>query len=349
MGYSHNENTWEPASNLKGCQDKLRKFLRRIKEENIESDEEVGMSDSEWSDEYDDEIHYCQPEDELKKIAEEYFDRKIVDQLPEDFGPDPLHLQTLVPREWLSDFLIDDCINHMINKFDLSQKFHYIPHHYFSAVLAQVRNDNNSKAGYIPIPVVEYLSNYKVGQSNVVLVCCSTGSPSNNFSDQNSAEHFLLGVILKQQDKIVLLDSLKDGKAAEPRGDIFRALACILVAMYRVENLTATPREYQYIYSKDCRRQNNNYDCGVYVIMNALCILLGKAMKNYPTSLCRKFIYSIMRDVVVRDPSPKRDFVVDANLVGRARREAKEFADEPLPLIEKKTTSKLMTSIGSRE
>ena len=338
-GYPSSDNTWEPESNLRNAKDKLKEYNKRRADRKArglpeDDPEDIVIDEDEWEDDFDDSIIYYDPGPDLEEIAKDIFQKTIVKELPSKKDM-PINTVTLSNREWLSDFFIDDCVFHMLRKFESGKKVVYVPHHHFASVLFAVRHGKE-----VPKHVIQYLANHRAGLATAVFVCCSTGTMG---SDEKSAEHFMLGVICKQRDQTVILDSIKDGSVT-PRRDVFRALAAIYVVMYRVEGFRSLPNEYEYIYSKDCRRQTNSYDCGIYVLMNILSILRGRAYKNIPSLLSRKFFYTIMKGVNEGEPPIKREAsaVYDVNM---AMIESKTFRTDFAPTIDKLLTTKIMLTL----
>lgn len=102
--------------------------------------------------------------------------------------------------------------------------------------------------------------------AEVVIVLCCTGTTT------ESAEHWVLGVISKEEEATFVMDSIEDSKC---RNKVFKCLAIVLRMMYDIEGLSV-PDSWRNVYCDDCAIQRNNYDCGLYVVLYVYSILQGK-------------------------------------------------------------------------
>lgn len=332
-GYSDGDNTWEPLENLENCPLKVKEFeekLLRMKEAGKPTDD-VEISEDEEDDEEDDAeavLLY-----DAKIVLDEVLKRARTFELeavPADLRP---NMECLASRQWVTDFLIDDTIIFLLDLFKMNDKVVYLPHHCFANILKAVETHN-----YIPNSVLEYLSNQNAGLANVILVCASTAAGGTD----KEAEHFALGVIVKSGEKVILLDSIKES-GREPRRDIFKALHAIFSASRKLQGL-GRPDDMQFIYSRDSLQQKNNYDCGLYVILNVIILLTRKQVKpgSAKSQLLRRFVYTLMNGRNVQQPPQKRTAPPDAQLLGATKREAKDIVDQGDMQIERKKTNAMV-------
>jgi Ulp1 family protease len=195
--------------------------------------------------------------------------------------------------------------------------------------------------------VLIYLFNQRALLADIVLVLTCTGNGSGN----DSAEHWILGVISKPKETVYLLDSLEHAKM---RPTIFKNLGILVDLMYRAENLSTNVNEWKYIYSNNCSLQENSFDCGIFSILNAYTILQMTKMPEVSSEMGRRWVLTHLKKYVANDsveaPIKPRDSIITDKTIGFAVRIALQIAkgdeEEPFePLIICENTNKTMRKL----
>lgn len=337
-GYPDEDNSWEPATNLSNCPKLLKEFQARLNKRQSEGKE---IDDVELTDEEDeDDMAGAGSADEvdtydLKEVLYDVLRQADVEDMLSDL-PDTLSspMKCLQKRNWLSDFLIDDTIMFLLKLYKLDQKVVYVPHHHFVRVLKSVENTNN----FLSNTVLEFLWHHCAGLADTILVCTSTAT-----GGEMEAEHFALGVIVKLEEKVILLDSMKVSGHG-PRKNIFKALHVIL-AISRKLSEVGRPVETEYIYSRDCPSQANSHDCGVFVLMNVVTLLTRKMVTKDTIRgvMFRRFLYTLMNDRTVSEPPQKKTDPAPDLLLGATKREANHIIKfEEFEIVRKNTNAMII-------
>lgn len=334
-GYSSSDNTWEPESNLTHSKDLLEEYHSTLKDGDF-----VGSKMSKIK-------------EDLQKRMTEKFKQEIIEFCSKHGIPEleniprvpPAEFECLKPRNWLNNFVLDDFINVIISKFP-EKKIAYVDNHTFNYIHNPVLKhfEKNQSLEFVPNVCLEYIFKRNIISADVILVCCST---SGGTGDQSS-QHWLLGVILKWEMQVILLDSMEDTK--DNRLNVFRSLAALVYIIYRVANFTTDPLDWNYIYSSDCLPQDNNYDCGLFVCLNAFSILSGVHMAKVDSAFGRRFIYNILKDGnhtphYMTHINMTNNSGVDPLIMGRTKSGVKDALLEMTPAIFIQETNELLLDL----
>lgn len=270
LGYPWSDNTWEPLANLTKCTGLVVEF-----EEYVKSRGARGLAPTPTNSEDEDR------DDDL--ISEEFdlgADRVPMKQFIEEFVKDNMKgvelnclpdksFADLQPKQQLTNFTVDDTIYILLHHLEL-KRVGFIPNYVFSTVYSHL----NSVSLFNFRGPLQYIHRHSIGTCDYVLVACSTHTEGAD-PDTN---HFVLGVICKNKQKVVVLDSLLVDKKSpkdeqQARDNIFKALGMFVILNFKAMKLAPCLEDWEFIYSKDCPQQRNNFDCGIYTVMNALYIM----------------------------------------------------------------------------
>ena len=242
-------------------------------------------------------------------------------------NPLPDRYESLAPREWISNFIIDDMIQSLINQYELNGIVVYVPSNYFK--YAQTGNSYKE--------IATYLHKQKANGAELILCLCCTGQGI-------SAEHWILGVISKKNETIFVLDSWDSNSN---RREIFKCLNIYITLMTFTEGLSVDLEDWENVYSDDCPLQRNSYDCGLFAVLFAHAIF-QKCKPQYPpkhlSSLHgRRWIYTHLKkyvgdqtvDTKAMPRQPPRD-----KDIGTALKEAIMVYKEYDPIIHSKKCRK---------
>lgn len=333
------EMTWEPLDCLTNCHDKLKEFLKQVEERKMRGlPGTPPPSDTEEPDEEADEgkdlgIDRVDLKTFAKlRIAPKYLNNHI-SKLPKPSGAQnlPEMYHELLSGQQLTNFMIDDVILIFIAELKL-KRVGYISNFHFGTVYSNLGSPNDLVAECSEI--AKHIHLHSINTANYVLVCCSTKDAKRESMNDN---HFVLGVICKMSQKIIVLDSLRV-RASSPEieikqiNKIFCALGVIAVINFSLMGLTMDPDDWSFIYSTDCPQQSNDYDCGVFTIINALYILTNTrppkdSLGNSISVLARSFIYSFrLKWDQVPLPQLSNTNLPDHKYTHAALKAAREFA-----------------------
>lgn len=313
-GWSNMHNTWEPLDNLEGCKLLIDEFEEKYKEYNSrgltsyppdsdddDDDYENVVDDSDSGSENNDRVNL---KEMIKKFMKKYFSHIDLDNQHSQAEYNDIRedgLKELAPKQEITNFIIDDAFPGLIRTIGLTN-VGYIPTYLFSAVYADTGVPTYDKYENL----FSYINRYSINTADYIFVACST----NCAEFPSATNHFILGVICKSKQKIIVLDSLRVSKKStnlekKQRNKIFESLGMITAMNFKLMNLTVDLTDWDLIYSTDCPQQNNNFDCGVYTIINAIYIMLNERPPKDTlrfSTYARRFIYHIVKIARARYP-----------------------------------------------
>ena len=357
-GYPETDNTWEPESNLQNCGNILSDFKKRLVEREKAGKQiwDIDFSEEEYpDDEFSDvdDVELWPLDDVLDPVLKKcgLSSKSLNDSIPGNLPP---ALQCLAPKEWFTNFVIDDAITFLLNLYGMSDRVVYVDHNLFSMVFNSIETKNGIP-GFLPVQVINFLYKHSAFTAPVVLVATSTSTGSDEKSDVSpSAEHFALGLICKFEEKIILLDSIDDTNRLKPRETIFKSLYSIMEAMYRLATPQplACPDEVEFIYSKDCIKQNNYYDCGPYVLLNVIMMLTKRIVdpKSIRSRTIRRALYLMLKNKVsgtqldIEYPDGKKEDEPTGAVQGAVKREVQQIIKNLDVIVKRRNTNALLVS-----
>ncbi|RWS23368.1 uncharacterized protein B4U80_13392 [Leptotrombidium deliense] len=174
-------------------------------------------------------------------------------------------METLLPQQWVSSFVIDPLIFEMIRVHRVSSAILYIPSYSF-------------KYADILFYMIRYLYERNAPNKSIILTAINL--------DNN---HYVTGVILQHSKQIILLDSIKS--EVKYRQKIFDTLYDIARIVNILSSRTTKKQEYRFYISSDCGTQSNSFDCGIYTILNCLSVIRGKPyIREFDSDTMRRWV-----------------------------------------------------------
>lgn len=94
-------------------------------------------------------------------------------------------------------------------------------------------------------------------------------------------------VLIFSTKEVIFLDSMKEKERTEEHADIALSIAA---ACYQLANVSFSKEEWRVYLCEDAVQQNNTFDCGIYTVLNAYCIISGHQYHNVVSQQVRKWI-----------------------------------------------------------
>ncbi|RWS20212.1 Ubiquitin-like-specific protease 1 [Leptotrombidium deliense] len=202
-------------------------------------------------------------------------DKQIFDVCdpPTDYKVFPFDsMESLLPHQWVSSFVIDPLIFEMIRIHNVGNAILFIPSYSF-------------KYADILFYIIRYLYERDASKKSIILTAINL--------DNN---HFVTGVILIPSKQIIILDSIKT--EAIHRHKIFKLLFDIARITNILSSVTTRIEDYSFLLSTDCGTQSNSFDCGIYTLLNCLSIIRGiPYVKDFESDKMRRWITYIAHNV----------------------------------------------------
>lgn len=174
---------------------------------------------------------------------------------------------------WLTSDILDKSITALINAFEKQDDYTYIQATHYTAFAEQNYH-----------PLVDFLCSCDPLNLDIIFVSINTDT-------QGEGSHWVLGIIFLQMKVIAICDSLGSNN---DRRTQFQELNKILYCIHRVCDMSVDDREYSYFIVRDCKTQQNFYDCGLYVIYNVYSFLRRTPFFSLESDSGRTWIHSIL-------------------------------------------------------
>jgi hypothetical protein len=200
---------------------------------------------------------------------------------------EPFHdLQTLQNTQYLAITVIEDCIVTIIEKANKSSNIQLMSADY-------VMSTKN---------IVDTASRIPLHKKVLRLI------HTNNFT------HWVLGLIDISTQTIYILDSMRNVPPSSQRQRDFLLLDKYATAYIYMCSSQETPIfEWKYIYVLNCPQQTNGYDCGLYCVYYAYCIIKDISLLPYlPTHISRTWMHETLTQITNR---PLEQNTIDGDFV----------------------------------
>jgi len=110
-----------------------------------------------------------------------------------------------------------------------------------------------------------------------------------NTDSVGQGSHWILGIVAFGDKMLILFDSLvyvtEDVRIAQ-----FKQLAALAMCSSLIAGVDFNVNLWSCIFSADCPKQRNSYDCGMYATTTAVCILNSKDYVNLDSEIGRKWM-----------------------------------------------------------
>lgn len=197
-------------------------------------------------------------------------------------------LKTLLPQEYLDSSLVDDFIRMIMSRYRGSLNITYINTIQFYTMMMHIRKPKDRCGMGDLDSIMDHLYHHSYNDSDVILVSCF------------DRYHFCLGIIMMKEKKIILIDSMNlnmdELLSYCMRHKMFLSMALLVLMIKRVDDDNDPLDDWKFIYSRDSIKQQNNYDCGIFVCLNVYSFLTDVRIGRVESSFARKFLYNIMKD-----------------------------------------------------
>ena len=210
-------------------------------------------------------------------------------------------MMSLRPGKDIGGFVMDDIITDCIKNANLESSILLVDTFSYRLVA-------NTLSGSI-LDAVNFLGKHEAFNKDFLLVNINTDPVS-------SGSHWLLGVVAFAEKTVIVLDSLEHVKP-DMRREQYKNLLILAMISASIAGQPFAAEEWTCLFSRDCPRQPNGYDCGLFTTTTACCIIAGKRYVRLRSDLGRKWMLHVTAQLSkpVYRSIPARQFDPSAKLV----------------------------------
>ncbi|RWS24903.1 uncharacterized protein B4U80_13156 [Leptotrombidium deliense] len=173
---------------------------------------------------------------------------------------------TVERLEWFNDDVMNLIIPFIINHYKRSDILFVETWHYSLVSTHQSEN------------YISFCDRYQAFNKDYLIVALN--------NEIFAGMHWMLGLISFKLREIILLDSLNNSHREE-QFDVLRRMAMMAAATAKIKLNLDT---WNYIYADDIPKQNNGYDCGLFVILYAYAFVRNEKFFSLPSDIGIRWI-----------------------------------------------------------